>query len=152
MGRELVEKAASGSGQKLLTETSVIKRARSALLRLVDAPHRKPVAWPTIPVGYVQVEGTMARNGFRETGFYSAGTPLPCGASLTFVANTDVPKPFKIYWQIVNTGDAAAKAKNCGGIRRGHCDDRSSDQKRNGGLHRVSYHRVLCSQRWLLRR
>lgn len=115
MGRELVEKAATGSGQKLLTETSVIKRARSALLKLVDAPHRKPVAWPTVPVGYVQVEGTMARNGFRETEFYSAGTPLPRGASLTFVANTDVPKPFKIYWQIVNTGDAAARAKKLRG-------------------------------------
>ena len=35
---------------------------------------------------------------------------------MSFVANTDVPKPFKVYWQIVNTGAAAAKAK---GLRGG---------------------------------
>lgn len=115
MGRELVEKAASNPGQKLLSEASVIKRAKSAFQKLVDAPHRKPVAWPTVPVGYVQVEGAMARNGFRETVFHNDGVPLPRGSSLSFVANTDVPRPFKIYWQIVNTGEAAAKAKKLRG-------------------------------------
>ena len=47
---------------------------------------------------------------------FSDGSPLPKHCSLRFEAETNVPKPYKVYWQVVNTGREAA---NANGLRGG---------------------------------
>jgi hypothetical protein len=40
---------------------------------------------------------------------------LPKRCALLFSANTDVPKPFDVYWQVVNTGTESNEAKQLRG-------------------------------------
>ena len=58
----------------------------------------------------------MRRNGFRPETFHSDGEPLPKRCSLTFQADTNIPRPLKVYWQVVNTGREAEAAN---GLRGG---------------------------------
>jgi hypothetical protein len=52
--------------------------------------------------------------------FYSDSQALMKGADLTFEARTDVPAPFDVYWQVVNTGSEATRANGLrGGFDRG---------------------------------
>ena len=44
--------------------------------------------------------------------FSSDSMTIPKGANVIFHAKTSVPKPFEVYWQIVNTGTEAENA-NC---------------------------------------
>jgi hypothetical protein len=46
--------------------------------------------------------------------FVSNGPAVPKNVKLKFVAETDVPRPFKVYWQVVNTG---AEARNANQLR-----------------------------------
>jgi len=41
--------------------------------------------------------------------------PLPKGIDLEFEAETTVPKPFTVHWQVVNTGDEAYRANQLRG-------------------------------------
>ena len=56
------------------------------------------------------------RNGFRPEVFCSDGDPLPKRCSLVYQADTDIPRPFKVYWQVVNTG---REAEAVNGLRGG---------------------------------
>lgn len=83
--------------------------------RVFDAPHRKPVAWPTVPQGSVNLSGTMSRAGFRPTAVSSNGAAVPIGSSLRFEATTNLVWPYKVFWQVVNTGPAALRANDLRG-------------------------------------
>jgi len=112
MGRRLVEKAAESADTKLTGISPTIQKATTALQRILNAPHRQPPQWPTVRAGTVSIaRATFEQPGFRPTQFRSDGPPLPNGAKLRFEANTDVQRPYRVFWQIVNTG-AAARAAN----------------------------------------
>jgi hypothetical protein len=114
MGRDLVQKAA-GKRSRNLFEKSLVRKARGALQRILDAPHRKPVTWPKVQYGTVNISATVERSGFRASAFQSDGPALAKESKLTFVADTGISRPFKVYWQVVNTGEAAKKAKDLRG-------------------------------------
>jgi hypothetical protein len=50
------------------------------------------------------------RNGFRPERLVSGGSNLPKHGSLRFEAETTVSGRYKVYWQVVNTGDEAEAA------------------------------------------
>lgn len=114
MGRDLVEKAA-GKRNRNLMEKSLVRTAAGALQRVLDAPHRKPVAWPKVQVGKVNISAMSDRNGFRAAPFRSDAPALEKGSKLTFYADTDISRPYKVFWQVVNTGGAAKDAKDLRG-------------------------------------
>ena len=115
MGHDLVEKAAGKRNRNLLEKSSLFRKARGALQRILDAPHRKPVAWPKIRHGSVNISAVSERAGFRPNDFQSDGAPLPKGSRLTFVADTNISRPFKVYWQVVNTDLEAKEARDLRG-------------------------------------
>jgi hypothetical protein len=121
MGRRLME-AAAGKSRVLKASQSLVARARTAMVRILDAPHRKPVIWPTVQAGAVRiVSAECRRSGFRPGRFVSNGPPLPKGAHLTFQAETNVARPFRVYWQIVNIGTEARDARMLrGGFEESH--------------------------------
>ena len=85
---------------------------KAANLILTPAYMRKP-RWPHAPEGSVSIRAaTYTRNGFRPQGFVSSGMALPKNCKLRFEAETTVSGRFKVYWQVVNTGEEAAAA-NC---------------------------------------
>jgi hypothetical protein len=69
-------------------------------------PHREVPRWPVLQKGRVDVVGHRGRNGSWKR-FNSGQGPLPKGLDLRFIANTDVQGPIDVFWQVVNTGEAA---------------------------------------------
>ena len=72
-----------------------------------NVSHRQAPKWPVIPKGSVRIIGRAYRKGFRPYEIKSDLTPLPKRLSLQFEAQTNVPRPYKVYWQVVNTGNEA---------------------------------------------
>ena len=83
---------------------------------LFDVPHRQPPKWPITLTGWVEITGCASRKRFRSFKMKSDSKPLRKHWSLQFEAQTNVPKPYNVYWQVVNTGDEARRAK---GLRGG---------------------------------
>jgi hypothetical protein len=106
MGRGLVEKAAAG-----VSQPSGLVRRITALARILNAPHRQAPTWPILRSGTVAVTATASRDGFRSARVGSNGPALAKHCSLKFEADTDVPWPYQVYWQVVNTGDEARHAR-----------------------------------------
>ncbi|MBW8365408.1 MAG: hypothetical protein K0M39_12730 [Rhizobium sp.] len=90
----------------------------SKAANVIRAPHKKVAPWPTVKQGNVRIdEAIISRNGYRPQRFQSDSQPLPKRTSLTFKAKTDVPAPYEVYWQVVNTGPEAEAV--AGGLRGG---------------------------------
>lgn len=95
--------------------TSMFSRVGRALLRF-DVSHRQSPRWHLQPTRYsATVRARYRRNGFRPTAFQSNSSPLPKRISLDFEVETNVPKPYTIYWQVVNTGTEAERANSLRG-------------------------------------
>lgn len=115
LGRDMLESIAAGP--KYRRDTALAPRPSAALAQVADAPHRKPMPWTWVPSGSVEIrEAKVSQPGFRPRPLISDVAPLPRGCTLEFTAQTDVRKPYKVYWQIVNTGDDATRSK---GLRGG---------------------------------
>lgn len=111
LGRDLVE-AAVGQPQ---TGSLVTRAFSNAVRKLRDAPHRAPVFWPLAQTGRVAIESAQfIRNGFRYQQLKNEGR-APVGSQLVFTASTNVPSPYEIYWQIINTGAEATRAHDLRG-------------------------------------
>lgn len=114
VGSRMAESAATRLGKPATNKASLFHKFNS----LFTAEHRKPAPWRYVREGSVSiVESTFSRDGFRTRRFYSNGAPLPKRASLVFKASTDVPAPYDVHWQVVNTGREAAAVS--GGLRGG---------------------------------
>ena len=118
VGKRLVEAAQarrqSVRGGALKT---LLSGAGSAARIILNPAHRQPPPWNLVTQGDVQIERAIAeRNGYRPQEFASDGSALPKHASLRIEADTNVPKPYKVYWQVVNTGREAEGAR---GLRGG---------------------------------
>lgn len=123
MGRSLVEAAVKGgsrkSGQSVL---SSVTNLSNKILKFKDAPHRKAMTWPSLAGGNVSLtEVAINRNGFRLEKRPNDGSAIPRGSSLSFDAQTTIPKPYKVFWQVINTGSEATRAKDLrGGFDEGN--------------------------------
>lgn len=82
--------------------TTVVSGA-STLSRF-NVSHRERPRWPIESYYNVTIDGQATRNGFRtltsKNGFNNIGKKY----SLRFEAKTNVPYPYDVYWQVVNTG------------------------------------------------
>lgn len=113
LGRTLVEAAVSPPASGGLSGR--VSAGASAFQRLRNAPHRQAVRWPVVTNGRVSLNAQVLRNGFRPQALISEGNPLPLGCALKFKAATNVAEPFDVYWQIINTGQAAQAADDLRG-------------------------------------
>lgn len=74
--------------------------------------HLELPRWPLRTTSYsVSVRATARRDGFRTLfKFANASRALPKFFDLVYTATTDVPMPFEVFWQVVNTGEEATRA------------------------------------------
>lgn len=79
---------------------------------LADARHLVSPPWPVEPIYRCQVTGSVYRGPKRL--WPLSDRSLPKGVDLRFEAKTNVPPPFEVKWQVVNTGREAAAY---GGLR-----------------------------------
>lgn len=102
---------------KQLTQTNV-HRSGSVVRGVSRSPsrfnvlHRQPSKWPITLRGWVNITARAYRDGFRPKMVHYDSDPLSKHFSLRFEATTSIPKPYKVYWQVVNTG-YEAQAANC---------------------------------------
>ena len=123
---QIVEALSPRLGRKFLSEASakvnftksnslVVKPSSTLPEVILDAPHRRPPRWPVNLTHKVQISSaTYEKKGFRPKNFRSAEI-IPDECSLVFEARTDVPRGYKIYWQVVNTGPEAKSYRNLRG-------------------------------------
>lgn len=138
LGRKLVEKAAGRRWQHGLTR--LIRPLNDNLRKIFDAPHRRPLKWPEILQGTVSIQKAVAfRDKFRTINIMNNGQAVPKNYSLKFEAQTNVPPPYNVYWQVVNTGSEARKA----GAMRGKFEKTDSLVKRESTLYQGA-HSVEC--------
>ncbi len=108
---------------------------------VLQASHREKPRWPMADTSYrATVSAKAKRTGFRTVPFSdrSPSAPLNKGMDLWFRLNTNVPEPFEVYWQVVNTGsDAAAEGGRGlrGGFERGNAHHHETTQYR--GRHSI---------------
>jgi hypothetical protein len=76
-----------------------------------NVSHRQTPPWPIERRYSVTIIGKYKRMGLWYT-FPSDSQPLSKYMGLLFIAETNVPHPYSIYWQVVNTGNDAKNA-NC---------------------------------------
>lgn len=106
-----------------------------------NVSHKKPPAWRISPrLHTASISATYSRSGFRPRPFVSNSPPLQKGWSLKFEAHTDVPKPYKVFWQVVNTGSEATLANQL----RGDFYDSTSSRVRTESTKFTGMHWVEC--------
>lgn len=112
-GRNLFPSAVRSRSLDAATKTTVLL-----------AEHKKKLDWPERKKFKVEIiTATTDRKGFRRQEFANNGEPLPKHATLWFRAKTNTPKPFDVYWQVVNTGSDAIRAEGLrGGFDKGQIE------------------------------
>ena len=140
LGKGITKTASARISEPSPTRSGLVRKA-SFLPSRFSVPHRQAPRWPMSPQRRVSVSGYVSRNGFRPQRFSSDGSRLPKHCSLRFEAQTDVPRPYKVYWQVVNTGNDAEYAN---GLRGGFYDG----VYERGGLARDEGTRY-CGMHWI---
>lgn len=108
-----VAKRASGSPRN----GSALKVLHESKLGLVmSALHRQRPPWTPLTEGSVRiVRASKLEKGFRPQPLSNDSSPIRKGAKLNFYARTNVPAPYEVYWQVVNTGDEATQNRDLRG-------------------------------------
>jgi hypothetical protein len=152
MGTDLVEKSFRRRTQA--QAPNALLEATAQLFGRFNVWWRQKPEWPQRVSGRVAiVRATMTRPGFRPADFRS-GETIPKMASLTFEAKTDIRAPFRVYWQVVNTGTEAEAANS----RRGEIFEGTLERgkltRHESSLYRGD-HTIECfivKDRWLAAR
>jgi hypothetical protein len=88
--------------------TLAVTTSKSILPSKFDVPHRKKPQWPISIQHPLIVTGKIKiRDEWHS--FNSDCDPLPKGCELLFQARTNIDPNFEVFWQIVNTGNEAAR-------------------------------------------
>ncbi len=121
--------------------SSLFHRVAGNFLRF-DVAHRRAPQWHVAATRYkASITARYTRNGFRPTAFTNNSSPLSKHAGLVFEAETDVPKPYKVHWQVVNTGDEAYRA---GQLRGEFYESGGTGRTRHEGTRYSGMHWVEC--------
>lgn len=125
--RQIISEAFGDEVEKLWDDKRLKRNVPVVKRKLLPALHREPPPWTLAQDGAVSIyKATKHERGFRAKPFSSDSTPVRKNAPLRFYAKTDIPMPYTVYWQIVNTGIEAERA-NClrggfdvGSVHSGH--------------------------------
>ncbi|EMI20161.1 hypothetical protein RMSM_02919 [Rhodopirellula maiorica SM1] len=141
VGKRVAGSFSSSLPGRQLPAVSAFGRVAKQLLRF-DFAHRQAPKWHVQPTRYTaKVRAKYLRNGFRPTAFRSNAPALPKHVDLVFEAEVDVPKPYTVYWQVVNTGQEAIRA-NC--LRGDFYDSNKAGKTREERTEYSGMHWVEC--------
>ena len=79
--------------------------------QLLSVPHRQQPSWPMSLVYRCDIYGRFndVTDGNKSKSI-TTQTVVPKNCEIFFTATTNVPKPYEVYWQVVNTGEEAKNA------------------------------------------
>lgn len=129
IGTNVINETIQSTGiNRLFSESSIVKNFDRSILTV---PHREKVQWPENLLYRAEIQGSYKQGKDYHT--ILTNTLIPKDCYIYFVANTDVPRPFDVYWQVVNTGQEASQL---GGLRGGIYPSRTLGV---GGLNQREY-------------
>ena len=96
------------------TRAGALGQANTTAISRFDVPHRQKPPWPRGSSHRLNIQGHAIRNGWRTLTSSNGFQKIAKQYTLRFVAKTDVPWPYDVYWQVVNTG---AEAQAAGSLR-----------------------------------
>ncbi|RLU00192.1 nucleotidyltransferase [Ketobacter sp.] len=107
-----------------------------------NVPHRKPLRWPVARAsGYTaEIKATYMSHVYWKS--FQSGQPLLKGKDLKFKLKTNVPKPYQVYWQVVNTGPEATNKGQLRGEIIEHIQTGSGDIYRTESTSYIGDHWV----------
>jgi len=93
-------------------------------LTTFNVPQRQEPVWPVVAVNTVIVTAQRKKTGGWRP-LSNNGPYVLRGSSLRFTARTNVQQPYRVFWQVVNTGRDARAEVN--GLRGGFEDRRTNE-------------------------
>ena len=78
---------------------------------LLAAPHRQQPIWPVYNRFHCRVYAHYKNPKTNKRMTITGSTIVPKGCFIYFTAATNVPKPFEVYWQVVNNGEEAKNSE-----------------------------------------
>lgn len=110
-GESLVNQALRKSNlENLVADRSTFRNSKRSIF---SVSHRQGPLWDINEVNTVTISARYKQYGYWHT--LDSTKPLLKNLSLRFIAITNVEWPYKVYWQVVNTGDEAAAAEKLRG-------------------------------------
>jgi len=109
-----------------------------------NVQHKQHGGWP-ISLNHIysaEIKASYKTNVFWKK--FESSQHLLKGKNLKFKVNTNVPRPFDIYWQVVNTGQEAANAGQLRGEISEHTNKSSSGIYRTESTSYIGDHWVEC--------
>jgi hypothetical protein len=107
-GEKIVKEAMNKYNSNIVTSDLM---SSTTSLSLFNAPHKKDIeldeGYPIVIKGSVNITGWIEKDGFRTKQIDDNSLPVTKLKSLRFIANTNIERPFKVLWQVVNTGEEA---------------------------------------------
>ena len=81
-------------------------------LPIEDSSHAQLPQWPALKTPWTAQVRCFATSAQKRAigSIQSSGQPLITGTSLKYTVATDVPAPYEVRWQVVNTGNDARRA------------------------------------------
>lgn len=129
IGTNVINETMQSTGvNRLFSESTIVKNFDRSILTVA---HREKVRWPENLQYSAEVQGSYKQGKLNHT--ILTNTVIPKDCNIYFVANTNVPRPFEVYWQVVNTGQEASQL---GGLRGGIYASRTLGV---GGLNQKEY-------------
>lgn len=90
---------------------TVVAVTQEMVPALASASHCQAPRWPVRNERRVKVSASVRPNRHSSKVMWKLSSrPVPKSIWLRFEANTNTPKPYEVYWQVVNTGSEAAGA------------------------------------------
>ncbi|MEW4453057.1 nucleotidyltransferase [Bremerella sp. JC817] len=117
LGRNVVSRAAASLGvpqSGLITKSATISTPQ--VPALASSSHCVPPVWPISLQYQVNIKGTVHPGSPRSKAKWAmTQRPVPRNVWLRFEAKTNVPEPYEVRWQVVNTGQDAIVANGLRG-------------------------------------
>ena len=113
-GEKAINEAMKHFPENKVYPKTLVVAGNSRNLSLFNVPHRQKPNWPIAQQVHALIIGWAHRDGFRPSQIKSDST-LPKHYSLRFEVSTNIPWPYKVYWQVVNTGEEAQRANSLRG-------------------------------------
>lgn len=109
LGRRTMSKAAQDLGLSVGSMLPVV--ARPQVPALGNTSHCLPPQWPERLSYKASLTGSVHAKQYNRKKLWDlTGRPVPKKAWLRFAVRTNVPPPYEVRWQVVNTGREAAEA------------------------------------------
>ena len=108
LGRQAIDRVAAGFATSGSNQFPVVQQP--AVPALGDYKHAQTPKWPMAPTHRVKVSKAVYRKKASKRLWTFGESPVPKKVWIKFSAQTNAPAPYRIEWQIVNTGAEAINA------------------------------------------